>query len=256
MSRVVLVTGGSSGFGATAARKLASQGDKVVIADINEAAGSALAEEIGGLFVRCDVASLQDNEAAVAAAEETYGGLDVALLNAGILGGMVGVDDFTVARYELVVGVNFTSVPYGIQAVVPAMRKRGGGTIVATASLAGLIPLPDDPIYAATKHAVVAYCRAIAPLLEKEQIRVNIACPGFAGTPLIEDFEERFNAIDFPLLTPEQVADVMVAMTDATYAGQAVFIQPGREPGPFRFASIPGARKESGDPAGLPPSLT
>ena len=231
-------------------------GDSVVIADVNVDGGSAVAAEVGGLFVRCDVSSLEDNIAAVEAAEAAYGGLDVALLNAGILGGMQGVDDFTTERYQLVVGVNFTSVPYGIQAVVPALRRRGGGTIVATASLAGLIPMPDDPLYAATKHAVVAYCRAIAPSLMAEQIRINVACPGFAGTPLIEDFEDKFSAVDFPLLRPEEVADVMVELTDAKFSGEAIYIQPGRSPGPFRFASIPGARKEDGTPSGMPPALT
>lgn len=250
-----MVTGASSGFGAEVSRRLSAQGDTVILADIADEAGRALAEELGQHYVHCDVSDPESNDAAVAFAEQTAGRLDVAILNAGVIGNIMGVDDFTLARYRTVLGVNFDSVAFGIQAAVPALRRSGGGSIVATASLAGLVPMVLDPIYTATKHAVVAYCRALAPALLAEQIRLNIACPGFAETPLIEGFVETFAAASFPLLDPAEVADVIIALTEHPGAGEAWFIQPGRKPAPFKFATAPGPRHPDGSSIGLPPDL-
>lgn len=144
--KVALITGGSNGIGAGVARRLAREGARVVLADVDTAAGTALAEELGGAFVRCDVREPGDSEAAVAAAVDRFGGLDVAFLNAGVAGGGGVGDDFDLAAYRRAMGVNVDGVVFGAHAALPAIRARGGGDIVATASMAALTATPFDPV--------------------------------------------------------------------------------------------------------------
>lgn len=251
---VALVTGGAAGIGAAVVRRLAGAGTKVVIADVSDAAGSALAEELGGTYVHADISEPGGSLAAVAAAEQAFGGLDIVHLNAGVVSGIRGIDDFSLEGYRRTVGINQDGVVFGIQAAVPALRRRGGGSIVATSSLAGIVASPEDPVYTATKHAVVGYCRALAPALAGDGISLNAVCPGYADTALIQDFKEVFTAANFPVLTPDEVADAVLAILAAGSTGNAWFVQPGRPSAPFRFASVPGPRV-GGAPGGAPPPL-
>jgi NAD(P)-dependent dehydrogenase (short-subunit alcohol dehydrogenase family) len=116
--------------------------------------------------------------------------------------------------------------------------------VVATASLAGLVPMPGDALYTMTKHAVVGYVRAAAPVLAPEGIRVAAVCPGFADTPLIARAKPQFG--DFPLLAAEDVVDAIEAVIERGEPGECWFVQPGREPGPYAFRGVPG-------PKGSPP---
>ncbi|HWD04038.1 MAG TPA: SDR family NAD(P)-dependent oxidoreductase [Amycolatopsis sp.] len=141
---VVLITGGANGIGAAVARRFAADDAHVVVAEVEEQAGTTLAEEIGGLFVRTDVSSEADNEAAVRAALSTYGGLDVVHLNAGT-GGAGGLDDLDVDRYRRTPAVNVDGTVFGLRAAYPALRDTGGGAIVVTSSLAGISPAAFDP---------------------------------------------------------------------------------------------------------------
>src|SRR4051812_20861684 len=125
-----------------------------------------------------------------------------------------------------------------------------GSAIVATASLAGLMEMPLDPIYSLTKHAVVGFVRSVAPQLLP--IRINAICPGMADTPMIDPMREAFEAAAFPLLSPEDVAEAAWRAATSDETGQAWFVQPGREPAPFVFRNIPGPRRE-GDSVGAPP---
>ena len=252
---VTLVTGGASGFGAEVSRLASEQGHQVVIADIDSTKGEAVAKELGATFVKVDVSSPGGNEEMVHTAVSTYGQLDNAILNAGIVSGVRGVDDFTLERYRTVLGVNFESVVFGVQACVPAMRKNHGGSIVATASLAGLLPMANDPLYSATKHAVVAYMRAMSTILATDNIRSNAVCPGYSDTPLLTEAADTFREADFPLLTPTEVAQVMLDVVLGDTTGEAWFVQPGRSSAPFRFSSVPGARHPDGTPVGLPPDI-
>jgi NAD(P)-dependent dehydrogenase (short-subunit alcohol dehydrogenase family) len=154
-----LVTGGASGIGAAAVRRLAAAGARVAVADRNEEAARELAGEVGGIALAGDVADPARMAAHVAAAEDAFGRLDVVLLNAGVTAGQSGVEDLDLAGYRRIVGVNVDHVVFGLTAAVPALRRAGGGRVIATASLAGLVPMPGDALYTMTKHAVVGYAR-------------------------------------------------------------------------------------------------
>jgi NAD(P)-dependent dehydrogenase (short-subunit alcohol dehydrogenase family) len=233
-----LVTGGASGIGAAAARRLAGAGARVAVADRDEAAAAAIAEELGGIALGGDVADPERMPAHVAAVEEAFGRLDVVLLNAGVTAGQSGVEELDLAAYRRIVGVNVDHVVFGLTAAVPALRRAGGGTVIATASLAGLVAMPGDALYTMTKHAVVGYVRSAAPTLAPEGIRVNAVCPGFADTPLIARAKDRF--ADFPLLTAEDVADAVEAVLERGEPGECWFVQPGRAPAPYGFRGVPG----------------
>jgi len=233
-----LVTGGASGIGAAAARRLARAGAQVAVADRDETAAAALAGELGGLALGGDVADPERMPAHVAAVEEAFGRLDVVLLNAGVTAGQSGVEELDLTAYRRIVGVNVDHVVFGLTAAVPALRRAGGGIVIATASLAGLVAMPGDALYTMTKHAVVGYVRSAAPTLAPEGIRVNAVCPGFADTPLIARAKDRF--ADFPLLTADDVADAVEAVLERGEPGECWFVQPGREPAPYGFRGVPG----------------
>lgn len=240
--QVALITGGSNGIGAAVVRALAAEGGwRIVVADIDRDAGQSLADEVGGLFVHTDVADPAASATAVAAAEETYGRLDFAHLNAGIAANEGSVEEIDLATYRRITGINLDGVFFGLQAVVPALRRAGGGSIVATASLAGLVPTPFTPVYSLTKHAVVGLVRSVADALRGEDIRVSAVAPGFAETAIIAPMKAAFDEAGFPLLTAEEVADVVLQARDGE-PGSVWPIQPGRTAEPYRFRGVPGPR--------------
>lgn len=243
MSRVALVTGGASGIGAATCEMLAADGVRVVVADVDEARGREVAQRVGGLFVRCDVADLESDRAAVAFAVEQCGGLDLVHLNAGVSTGCGLEDDFDLALYRRAVGVNLDGVVLGTHAALPALRSRGGGAIVATASMAGLIGMPMDPVYTATKHAVVGLARALGPALAGEGIRFNAVCPAFAETPIVDPIREQLAAAGFSLIPAEAVARTVMTIFRGDMAGECWYVQAGREPEAFRFRGVPGPRE-------------
>ncbi len=252
--RVALITGGAGGFGAAAARRLASLGASVVVADVADG-GERVAEETGGVFVRCDVREPGDSQAAVSAAVERFGGLDIAFLNAGVATGCGVGDDFDLERYRRAMAVNVDGVVFGMHAALPALRARGGGDIVVTASLAGLTAVPFDPIYGANKHAVVGLVRAVGPMFAGDGIRINAVCPGFADTPILGAWREHLAASEVPLLQADDVADALVAVLASGGTGECWFVQPGRPPGPFQFRGVPGPRPvQAGEGAPAPAS--
>jgi NAD(P)-dependent dehydrogenase (short-subunit alcohol dehydrogenase family) len=236
--RVALVTGGASGIGAAVVRRLAGRGATVSVVDVDGSAARALAGEVGGRAVAVDVTDLDALAAAIRDTAAQRGRLDIVHLNAGVGGGQPGVSELDVERYRLTVGVNLDHVVAGTCVAVEQLRGTGGGTIVATASLAGLIEMPHDPIYTATKHAVVGYVRSAGVVLAAEGIRLCALCPGFADTPLIAHARDSFG--DFPLLTAEEVADGFEALLAGAEPGQVWLVQPGRPAQPYRFRGVPG----------------
>jgi NAD(P)-dependent dehydrogenase (short-subunit alcohol dehydrogenase family) len=175
------------------------------------------------------------------AAWERVGRVDLACLNAGVLTGHL-----TVESYRRAVAVNVDGVVLGVLRLREVMER---GAIVATASLAGLTAMTSDPVYSLTKHAVVGFVRSMAPHLA---VRLNAVCPGIADTPMIDDQREAFAAAGFPLLAPEEVADAVWRAATSEATGECWYVQPGRDPAPFRFANVPGPRVR-GASAGLPP---
>jgi NAD(P)-dependent dehydrogenase (short-subunit alcohol dehydrogenase family) len=246
--KVAWITGGANGFGAGVARRLAGRGATVAISDIDRDNGERVAKEIDGLFVPCDVTSLDENLAAVARVVETYGKLDIAFLNAGVTTGVGVGADFDLARYRLAMSVNLDGVVFGMHAALGAMEGRNG-QIVATASLAGLTGTPFDPIYGANKHGVVGLVRAVGPAYADKGIRVNAICPGFADTNIVSpEARQALASIGVPLLDPERVVDAFMSAITSEESGQCWYIQPGRPSEPFRFRNVPGPRDDSGEP--------
>jgi NAD(P)-dependent dehydrogenase (short-subunit alcohol dehydrogenase family) len=180
---------------------------------------------------------------------ERVGPVDLACLNAGILTASTDLLELSAEDYRRAVSVNVDGVVFGVQRLA---RVMDGGAIVATASLAGLVGMPLDPVYSLTKHAVVGFVRSTAPRIAP--IKLTAICPGIADTPMLDMHDQRalFAAAEFPLLEPPEVAEAMWLAATSEGTGECWFVQPGREPAPFRFANVPGPRR-SGETVGLPP---
>jgi NAD(P)-dependent dehydrogenase (short-subunit alcohol dehydrogenase family) len=240
--KVALVTGGASGIGRATCIALAEAGAEVVVADLDEEAGAAVAEQLGGHFVRTDVSDLDSNMRAVEFAAEEAGGIDLAFLNAGVTSGCGLGEDFDLKLYRRAMGANLDGVVFGTHAVLPALRARGGGAIVATSSLAGLTGVPLDAIYTANKHAVVGLVRALGPALAGDGIRINAVCPGFAESALVAPMRDQLVAAGFQIIPAEDVATVVLDLFAGDMAGECWFVQPGRVAA-FEFRHVPGPRK-------------
>lgn len=236
---VALVTGGAAGIGAGVCRMLAATGARVVVADLDRAGALRVADEVGGRAVACDVSSLADLRAAVAAAVEWGGRLDIVVLNAGIDSGF-SLDDFDEAAYRRAMGVNLDGVVFGLAAALPALRASGGGRVVVLASLAGLAPVPMDPVYAANKAAVVNFVRSVGPGLLGQGIVVNAVCPGFVDTAIVDRVRDLLTVSQVPLLSVDEVVAAIRTVLASQEAGQAWLVQYGRAVQPFRFGGVPG----------------
>jgi NAD(P)-dependent dehydrogenase (short-subunit alcohol dehydrogenase family) len=240
--KVALVTGGANGIGAAVVRRLAAGGAEVVVADLDDGAGEALAKEVGGAFVRCDVRDLGDSRAAVAVAVERFGGLDVVHLNAGVASANLLGDDFDLAAYRRDMAINLDGVVFGVQAALPALRARGGGAVVATASMAGLVPMSLDPVYTANKHAVVGLVRSLGEALAPDGIKVQALCPSFADTALLDPLRDHLAGTGFPILHVDAVVDGFVQALTSDGTGECWFVIPGRPSQPYTFRRAPGPR--------------
>jgi NAD(P)-dependent dehydrogenase (short-subunit alcohol dehydrogenase family) len=239
---VALVTGGSNGIGAAVAERLTRSGTKVVLADLDEATGNDLAIRIGATFVRCDVREPQNLTAAVEVAESTYGGLDLVHLNAGVTTGCGLGEDFDLELYRRAMAINLDGVVFGVHAALPALLRRGGGQIIATASMAGIVAPPFDPVYVANKHAVVGLVRSLAVEYASQDIRVNALCPSFAETNIIEGIRPFLEETHFPILEVSEVVDAFFRIIEAERTGECWYVVPGRESEPFKFRNAPGPR--------------
>lgn len=254
MSKVALVTGGASGFGAEVARRLVRRGDRVVLLDVDDAGGQAVARELGGVYLHCDVSDFDEVQATTSAAEQVHGGIDLFFLNAGISSGFSFGPDFDVARYRRAMGINLDGVVYGIQAALPVLGRRGGGSIVCTASMAGLVGTPFDPVYGANKHAVVGLVRSLGPTLAAQGISINAFCPGFAETKIITDLREVLVSSGTPIIPVEKAGEAVLQIFDSGESGKAWLLQAGRELMDYRFRGIPGPLTDEGEPAGVIPT--
>jgi NAD(P)-dependent dehydrogenase (short-subunit alcohol dehydrogenase family) len=222
-----------------------------VIVDVNEARGAAVAIELGGRFVAADVAEPRDWARLVERVTSDLGGIDLAHLNAGTSIGQPDIAALSDDDYRRILRANVDGVVFGMRAVVPAIAARGGGAVVATASLAGLIPIAFDPVYALSKHAVVGLVRSLAPTLAEMNITVNCVCPGLTDTPLIAAARDAIEAAGFPLIPPTDIAAAVLACMTGDASGQAYVCQAGREPVAFEFRGVPGPEGGARPPEGL-----
>lgn len=227
--KVAIITGGASGIGLSAAKLLAASGAYLVIADIQSDAGTAAVREIeasGGQarFVRTDVTRREDLERMLDYAAEQFGRVDIVDNNAGI--SEIGLDFFAPGSdaWEKTLAIDLEAVIRGTQLAVQQLRRQGGGgVIINTASMGGLIPMAISPVYAASKAGVIHFTRSLAYLAD-EGIRVNVICPTFTDTALVRQhgdvIVEQMKQEVGGLLTPEQVAEgVLELIRDDSRAG-------------------------------------
>nr|WP_081514032.1 glucose 1-dehydrogenase [Nocardia donostiensis] len=247
--KTVLITGAAQGIGAATAVRAADYGANVVVADINEEGGKATVATItdkGGraVFVRTDVTVEADIAGAVAASVESFGRLDAAVNNAGIEEQGAALHESSVQAWDNLHAVNLKSVWLSMKYEVQQMLSQGGGTIVNTASVAGLVGLPlGIASYSATKGGVIALTRTAAIEYAKQGIRVNAVCPGVVRTAMLDHainagmFTEAEAAALHPtgiLLSPEDVAETitwLLADVSRGVTGQAIALDHGMTAG-------------------------
>ena len=229
--RVAIVTGAASGIGAATSHRFVAEGARVLLADIQDDAGQALAQQLGSnaAFVYCNVANEDDVAAAVAQAVDRWGGLDVLHNNAGFVGVTGPLEETTNEEWEQTLAVLLSSVFYGTKHATPAMKERGGGSIINTASVCGLEAGIGTHAYTVAKHGVVGLTRSTALELAEHNIRVNAVCPGYIATGLAagravsdvddEEMQRRLakarsvTANSQPLARTGEPADVAAAVT-------------------------------------------
>ena len=185
--RVALITGGASGIGEATVRLFVEEGAKVLITDIQDARGRILAEELGSKadYLHADVSLEDDVERAIRYATETFGGLDVMFNNAGIAGAVGPIEEVSVEAFDETIGVLLRGVFLGIKHAATVMNARGTGSIINTASVAGIRTGYGNHIYSAAKAGVIQLTRSTAMELGESGVRVNCICPGFIATPMI-----------------------------------------------------------------------
>jgi NAD(P)-dependent dehydrogenase (short-subunit alcohol dehydrogenase family) len=217
--KVALITGGASGIGLGTVELFLAEGASVVCADLQDAKGAILEQRFPGrlAYVHCDVTEEADIAAACARAESAFGGLDVLFNNAGAPGMMGGVEDLTAAGWDATFAVLVRGPALGMRHALPLMLARGGGSIINTASIAGLQAGWGPLAYSTAKAAVIHMSRCAAAELSPRGIRVNAICPGLIATSI-------FGAA---VGLPREAADQMAALV----AENAAVAQPVKKPG-------------------------
>lgn len=236
--KTVLITGAASGIGAATAKLAAADGATVIVADLPGSNGRSVADGIGGSFVATDVTSAEAWDELVSGLDR----LDIAVLNAGVEfrdpTSFATFDDpgtWDLERYRRAVGVNIDGVALGVRALVPVFDTAGGGSISATASLAGLIPFSPDPVYSMTKWAVVGLIRALATPLKARRIMINCVCPGPVATPMTRVTD---GSVPHHMADPAHIGRAHLSIATSGQTGRAVKAVRGREPAAHRFAQV------------------
>ena len=213
--KVAVITGGAGGIGRETGRLFAAEGAQVLLVDVDEEALQAACDEIGGNQVSyfvADVSKAPDNQAMMDTAAERYGGVDIFLANAGIEGDVRSIVDYDEDRFDAVMSVNVKGPFLGLKAAIPALDKRGGGSIIITSSIAGLQGAPNFSAYNTSKHAVIGLMRCAALECAEKKIRVNTVNPSQVETRMMCSIEEG--------LAPGAAAEVKAQMIGTIPAGR------------------------------------
>ncbi|MDE0845792.1 MAG: SDR family NAD(P)-dependent oxidoreductase [Actinomycetota bacterium] len=241
-NKIAIVTGGGSGIGAASSKRFADEGAAVVVADIRQRKAEEVASfinENGGhaIAVEADVSDADSVSSLIAACVQEYGGLDVMYNNAGTL--LPGnVIDLEVADWDLVMAVNVRSVFLGGKFAIPEMLKRGGGSVINTASISGLHGDGSAVAYAASKAAVINLTRAMSTDHASQGIRVNAICPGTIETPPVSRMMQNPDVLEVQLKAhaigrlgqPEEIANVAVwlASDESSFiTGESIVVDGG-----------------------------
>jgi NAD(P)-dependent dehydrogenase (short-subunit alcohol dehydrogenase family) len=193
--KLAVITAGASGMGRAASLLFAREGAKVAIVDINEAAATQVAKEIAAAggeahAIRADLTNAQECRGSIADAAERLGGIDVFWAHAGIPGTDI-VEDIDLADYEVAMSLNVRATYLTVGEAAKHIRKRGGGSVILTASISGIVGSQLSPLYSAGKFAVVGLGKSLSLRYGPEQIRVNVICPGLTDTPMLPGFMGR-----------------------------------------------------------------
>ena len=239
--KVVLITGAASGIGAGTVERLCAEGATVIAADVNAEGLAAVAASTGADTVLLDVGSAMAWHAVLADVVDRHGRIDIAFLNAGIMTRRPGENLFgdvaeclTEEGYRRIMSVNIDGAALGVIALLPYLERQGGGDILITASVAGLVPFPDDPFYGLSKHAMVGFGRALAPALAGRNIRVNVLCPGATDTGILAPDQRASRDIWAP---PAYIADAVVTILNGGGSGEVwVAYRVGHKPWRYEFA--------------------
>lgn len=227
--KTAIITGVGSGIGWAAAQRFVAEGATVVGIDFDPDGAERAATELGLTPVVGSVDDPDVWEAAVAAAGE-HGGVDIAYLNAGLYGFDGPIDELPIELFRRTIGANIDGVVFGTRAVVPAMRAKGGGAIVSTASVAGIVAFAPNPLYTLTKQAVTGFVQALAPNLAGDHITCNAVCPGVVATPMTAGAMGGGDPADlgFPLIEPETIAEVVLDLATGEGTGRCLAVLAGR----------------------------
>jgi NAD(P)-dependent dehydrogenase (short-subunit alcohol dehydrogenase family) len=195
--KVAVITGAAGGIGSAAARRFVAEGANVLLVDREVDALKRLIDELSPVkaaYFAGDVTDEAATQVFVAQATDRFGRVDVALLNAGIEGEVGRIGDASIAMFDRVMAVNVRSVWLGLAALIPVMRKTGGGSIIITSSVAGVKGSPKLAAYSTSKHAVVGMMKSAASECISDRIRVNAICPGQTRTRLMDSIDEMMRA--------------------------------------------------------------
>lgn len=231
--KVALISGGARGMGASHARKLVAEGARVVIGDLLDGDGKALAEELAPnvTFVHLDVTKPDDWEAAVATAVSTYGRLDVLVNNAGIVN-WGSIEEYTLDQWNLIIAINLTGTFNGIKAAIPALKESGSASIINVSSTGGLKGVAAIPGYVAAKFAVRGLTKEIALDLGKYNIRANSIHPGNIRTPMTSDLDVDQSLVALNRIgEPDEVSNLVLflASDESSFSTGAEFVADGGE---------------------------
>lgn len=207
--KVAIITGGAGGIGTAAAARFLEEGAYVLLVDLDEDALAETCTRLGSnrvSYLVGDVTQGPDNQAMVDTATERYGGVDVFLANAGIEGDVASLLDYSEQRFDELMAINVKGPFLGLRAAIPAMRVRGGGSVIISSSIAGLTGAPRLAPYATSKHAVIGLMRSAAKEFAPEGIRVNTVNPSPVNTRMIRSIEQGLSPDE-----PEQAVQVLTA---------------------------------------------